>query len=81
MRPTFRIRKLRGSLPEGASKRLGDRLVEYGMSNGPDGGRYDPPLVHDLGRLTAITLGQFFSRADGCSGNTGDKGVGDPACD
>jgi hypothetical protein len=36
--------------------------------------RYEAPAVRDLGRLDTVTLGQFFSRVDGLSGNTGNKG-------
>ncbi len=37
---------------------------------------YEAPTVIVMGRLEDMTLGQFFSRADGNSGTVGNRGQG-----
>jgi hypothetical protein len=38
--------------------------------------RYHTPTVRELGTIEKVTQGQFFSRVDGNSGNTGNQGDG-----
>jgi hypothetical protein len=42
---------------------------------------YEPPAITAVGKLSQITLGQFFSRCDGHSGNGGNMGVGGGGCE
>jgi hypothetical protein len=37
---------------------------------------YEAPRLRVIGELRALTLGGKFSCVDGCSGNVGNKGVG-----
>jgi hypothetical protein len=37
---------------------------------------YEPPEIRDMGPLADLTLGQWFSRPDGTSGNAGNEGGG-----
>lgn len=37
---------------------------------------YEAPSINLMGQLNELTLGQFFSRADGMSGTVGNRGNG-----
>jgi len=38
--------------------------------------RYEPPEIEQLGSVEEATQGKFFSRADGNSGGSGNRGNG-----